>query len=552
MYITKVELQNFKRFTDLTIDGIPTNAKLVLLIGSNGSGKSSVFDAFEFLNTGSKTHIHQKSGSQYKGAMQSLLSSLSSLKKRNDSQTTILIEDNQGESSRFEETKSPISISNLSDKAFYGRTSFRQVARLTRRQSEENSVSTIEADSDRPRTFIDRDNRFEADIDRISRQIFQEIFRNGASAQQIKDKYVEPINQAFDRIFDSQLTNRLSLIEFIPPGEGQATQVNFRKGESEISYDYLSAGEKEIFNILFNLLVRRDQFTDTVYFFDEIDLHLNTKLQFNLLKEITENWIPENCQLWTASHSLGFIDYVRQYEKGVIIDFDDLDFDQPQTLFPEPKERLDVYDIAVPKETLLALMTGKKLVFCENKNDQYYNLLAISDTIFVGVNNSADVFLKVKRDLAYSSIRDRDFISDSEIDYLHKQYPNHHILTYYCFENYLYHPKNIEELNLGWFNYKTYEDAIRRLKNERVDYILPTLVSSRQRYEEFKNDPKLDYKATDSIVDDFKSDDFERFYKFFSMKGQHEKIDPALGKIPQKNLVQTNWFRQQIQAALNR
>ena len=47
MRITKVELKNFKRFTDLTIDGIPTDAKLVLLIGSNGSGKSSVFDAFE-------------------------------------------------------------------------------------------------------------------------------------------------------------------------------------------------------------------------------------------------------------------------------------------------------------------------------------------------------------------------------------------------------------------------------------------------------------------------------------------------------------------------
>ncbi|QMW00129.1 AAA family ATPase [Spirosoma foliorum] len=552
MYITKVELQNFKRFTDLTIDGIPTNAKLVLLIGSNGSGKSSVFDAFEFLNTGSKTHIHQKSGSEYKGAMQSLLSSLSSLKKRRDLQTTIFIEDNQGESSRFEETKSPISISKLSDKAFYGRTSFRQVARLTRRQSEENSVSTIEADSDRPRTFIDRDNRFEADIDRIARQIFQEIFRNGASAQQIKDKYIEPINQAFDRIFDSQLINRLSLIEFIPPGEGQATQVNFRKGESEISYDYLSAGEKEVFNILFNLLVRRDQFTDTVYFFDEIDLHLNTKLQFNLLKEITENWIPENCQLWTASHSLGFIDYARQYEKGVIIDFDDLDFDQPQTLFPEPKERLDVYDIAVPKEMLFEIMKDKKVVACENQNAEFYNLLALPNTIFVGMKDARSVFLQVKNDPRYHSLRDRDFISDTEIEKIESIYPNHHILRYYNFENYLYHPDNLTELNPTGFDRATYIKALNQYKQERYDYILPGLISSRQTYEEFKTDDKLKDKSTDSIVHDLKSDDFERFYKYLNMKNQHEKIDPALGKIPQKSLVQTNWFRQQIQAILNR
>ena len=56
---------------------------------------------------------------------------------------------------------------------------------------------------------------------------------------------------------------------------------------------------------------------------DELDLHLNTQLQYNLLKEITENWIPENCQLWTASHSLGFIDYANGSEMAAIIDFDD-------------------------------------------------------------------------------------------------------------------------------------------------------------------------------------------------------------------------------------
>ena len=52
MNVTRLRLANFKRFTDLTIDltscaGAP---KLVLLIRANGSGKSSVFDAFEYLS----------------------------------------------------------------------------------------------------------------------------------------------------------------------------------------------------------------------------------------------------------------------------------------------------------------------------------------------------------------------------------------------------------------------------------------------------------------------------------------------------------------------
>jgi AAA15 family ATPase/GTPase len=49
MRITNLKIENFKRFTDLSIEQIPESAKLVLLVGSNGSGKSSVFDAFDWL-----------------------------------------------------------------------------------------------------------------------------------------------------------------------------------------------------------------------------------------------------------------------------------------------------------------------------------------------------------------------------------------------------------------------------------------------------------------------------------------------------------------------
>lgn len=45
MRIKRVELNDFKRFTHLTVEDIPETAKLIVLVGPNGSGKTSFMEA---------------------------------------------------------------------------------------------------------------------------------------------------------------------------------------------------------------------------------------------------------------------------------------------------------------------------------------------------------------------------------------------------------------------------------------------------------------------------------------------------------------------------
>ena len=45
--LKSAHIRHFKRFVDLTIRDIPPDAKLVVLLGPNGCGKSSLFDAFQ-------------------------------------------------------------------------------------------------------------------------------------------------------------------------------------------------------------------------------------------------------------------------------------------------------------------------------------------------------------------------------------------------------------------------------------------------------------------------------------------------------------------------
>jgi energy-coupling factor transporter ATP-binding protein EcfA2 len=535
MHISKIQLTNFKRFNKLTIDlsSVQPSPKLVLVIGANGSGKSSVFDAFEWISQPIKDEVFMN----YQ---------LTDYYRRNRENAFVTVKFDSGEEIS---AGGKVSIARNQDiKWFYGRSALRQTPRLKR--SSLTTTVNVDSDSDRPRFLIDADERFENDVVLLINEILGEVFNEQGEfdSKILRERYIIPINDAMGRIFGQEASTSLSLANLSLPINNKPTQITFRKGDSIFDYELLSSGEKEIFSILLNLLVRRENFQNTIYFIDELDVHLNTSLQYALLKEITENWIPENCQLWTASHSLGFIQYARESENAAILDFDQFDFDLPQTIVPQPKETLEVFEIAVPKEVVFQIFDGKQIILCENKDDDFYNLLNLENKVFVGVQNKDEVFRNIKSNQNYFGIIDRDYLTDNEVNTLQARYRNLFVLDFYNFENYVYHPENIREVSTD-FDTESYKQNLAEQKKFQFETILLNLKPTRNAYKILRDENLLG--EVDSIVQSLKSDDFTDFYKFFNMKNiNHSFLDA--NRITKKQLAKTSWFKEKITQILNR
>lgn len=196
----------------------------------------------------------------------------------------------------------------------------------------------------------------------------------------------------------------------------------------------------------------------------------------------------------------------------------------------------------------------EKLIYCENKNAELLNELDIENVSFVPEKDSAGVFSQTKARPEKFGLRDRDFLLDTEIAKLKSIYPNYFILDYYCFENYLYHPLNIEELGINNLNIESYRAQLIEQKNKHLDHIISIFKSSRKTYYELKIDSEKIYDKynENNIIQYLKSDDIETFFKAFSVKDYFNKEFLSRFGIKEKELAKTNWFKNQIIAIINK
>ncbi len=394
MKIKSIHLKDFKRFTDLTIEGLPETAKIVVMVGPNGSGKSSVFDALnaqaEYLRM-SDDDFHNK---YYKDLDYFTKSNepryyLSYFKSKNQDQEQRMeaylwdaansySPDRTWSNTNIEfygETELSVSskTSYELDKMFHVRTAYRNNS-----VTFPYTINRVDPKGElRHFTLIENDEVFDLNYWRLALQWLErssEIGENTVNLVDLQNEVFGELRDAIGRLFNNP---RLVLKNMGHPLDGDLFQ--FDKGTSKrFSFQNLASGEKAALDLLLDVIVTKAEWDETIFCIDEPEAHIHTKLQGQLLEELY-NLIPDNSQLWIATHSIGMVRKAQDLwqddpDSVVFLDFgkdklgNDINFDEKVTITPaepNPSFWAQTYDVALGD--MAELVVTERTVFCEGE-----------------------------------------------------------------------------------------------------------------------------------------------------------------------------------------
>ena len=191
------------------------------------------------------------------------------------------------------------------------------------------------------------------------------------------------------------------------------------------------------------------------------------------------------------------------------------------------------------------------IIYCEDKNDILYNLIGLENLEFRGLRGgSRKVYENAKFEKDNFAVRDKDYLTRNEVKWLRAKFPNYFILDYYCFENYLFHPDNMEEyfgIKAYYFDKNSYIEEIISQKNSKLLNIAQYLHTARNSYFDFTDNQKSNMDSDPEIIRCLQSDDFEVFYPYFDMKGTDkskgfDRSSLSHSNVDKRGLATTRWF----------
>ena len=493
MKIIELQLENFKFFDNLNIKEIPKDTEIVLLVGPNGTGKSCIFDAFNYFSFPSKRNNNAGDEEYYK----------------KDKNKEIKI-------SFFGEDGNLISQPTYEGRKinFYGRSSYRFTSKISRGSISTDVANLVLKDQDAPTTYSELDQRIENDIEKALGEFIQAVqAQAGKTDKEIVGKVIGEVNESLKIIFPD---SNLHLVRIVDPHSDPISSkidLEFSKDETLFSFRNLSSGEKEIVDIIFNFHRRKDEWIKNgIYFIDEPELHLNTKIQAFFLRELYRLCKKENAQLWVATHSLGFLRAAQDIKKEnqelvSIIEFKYELSSQTKPICPILGSREDwkrIFQTAL--EDLTGLLAPRRIFYCEGRPDagennseqgldaDIYNEIFFEkypDVLFVSsggggeVTKNASLALNVLNktfvDVELYLLKDRDDMTDKERKNFLDDNSVHRMLERREIENYIFDKEVLKEFckqKFTTFNESTYDSKVTDINQQDLKVIQQDIQSS--------------------------------------------------------------------------
>ena len=280
MHVKDLKLNNFKAFSDLTIQ-LPSNPALVMLCGPNGSGKSSLLDALSTWRNRNRWGVGDPDFFRRGGDRGPAV------------EAQVQLDFHEGEPQ--EPTAS-----------IYIRTAQRITVEFIN-----HNLQRLDAAKDQPgpARSIDLDDRVAENFQRLVTQSIDALWdptERERQAGEIVDSFVGAISDPLQRLLPG-----LSFVGPDKPMEQGSTFRFSKDGLERYGYKQLSGGEKAVFDLLLDTVLKRHEFPNAVWCIDEPELHVNPNIQGQLLQEVFD-LLPDTAQLWVCTHSAGMLAQARQ------------------------------------------------------------------------------------------------------------------------------------------------------------------------------------------------------------------------------------------------
>ena len=420
MKIKSAHIQRFKRFSNLKVSNLPETAKLIVLVGPNGSGKTSLFEAFNFWHAfrgfgsvGDKDYFIKKG-----------------TENNEDWYNYVNID--------FYDQQ-PLNNQNEIQGKFYFRTAYRNEPDFTINQLMQQSNPTKQI---RLNTLMQNDKTVSENYQRLISRSLSGLYdtkNNEKTVEQLRDELIGKIRKSLSKIFDE--LNLSSIGDPLSDGS-----FYFEKGASkDFHYKNLSAGEKSVFDLILDMIIKSNYYEDAVYFIDEPEAHMHTRLQAKLLNELYD-LTPINSQLWISTHSIGMLKEAEDLERKnagsvTFLDFDNRNFDLEQNIYPTNIDKTiwnRFFDLALADFS--KLIAPEIIVFCEGTSkgrkykdfdaqiyskifeNKYHNALFISVGSCTDIENQENQSIKLVSNILKTTqtikFIDRDNRSSEEIQEL--------------------------------------------------------------------------------------------------------------------------------------